>query len=945
MFDLLPLGFSTPAVLLAAAALPALWLLLRVTPPQPRRIDFPPLKLILDLVPRQEAPARTPWWLLLLRLVIAGLIIVAMAGPVWNRGSDAASGGGPLVLLIDNGWAAAGDWNDRVAAAQDLIRGAARADRPVVIVPTSEVNPDLPVSDAGGALERFRALAPTPHTPDRLAQVLPLRRLLGREPSAEIVWISDGVNVDGNAAFPDALAELAKGHTVTVLAGPAARPLALSGLENGAAGLGVRVIRAAANGRDGGTVRASDRRGLTLGEAAFAFPPGATQTQAMLGLPVDLRNEIARVDVTDERTAGAVALVDESSRRRRVGLVAGGTADTAQPLLSPTYFVTRAMAPFADMREPKMGPVEAIGTLLDEKTPMLVLADTGTLPPELRDRLNAFVNEGGLLLRFAGPRLAAATNDDLVPVKLRRGGRALGGALSWETPRTLAPFERGSPFFGIALPKDVSVSRQLLAEPDADLAAKTWAALADGTPIVTAERRGQGLLALIHVTADTTWSNLPLSGLFVEMLRRITALAGAGDGQGRAKAAGAQAVAAPLRTLDGFGVFGNPPATARPVRVDAAPVASADHPPGFYGAPDSPLAVNTLAPDAVLSPVDFAPLGARIEPLVREAPTDLRPWLIAAALALFALDGVAMLWLGGRLGFARRRAAAAALLVGASLGIAALLPPPALAQEAPAGPRAAAPRPQTPVSPKEMDAALSTRFAYVVTGDAGVDETSRAGLAGLGSFLAARTALDPAEPVAIDPAVDELAVYPIIYWPIVAGRPAPGAAAIRKLDDFMKSGGTVIFDTRDALASRPGSPPTPENRILRQILAGVTAPALEPVPRDHVVTKAFYLIDGFPGRYAEGQTWIEAIPREGPDADRPALAGDGVSPLIITSNDLAAAWATGRRGEPLYPLVPGSPRQREMAFRAGVNLVMYALTGNYKADQVHVPALLERLGQ
>jgi hypothetical protein len=952
MLDFLPLGFSTPAVLLAAAALPALWLLLRVTPPQPRRIDFPPLKLILDLVPRQESPARTPWWLLLLRLTIAALVILAMAGPVWNRGKDAAEGSGPLVLLIDNGWASAGDWADRVAAAQDLIRGAGRANRPVAVVPTGESNPDLSLADSGGALDRLRALAPTPHTPDRLAQILPLQRLLQREPSAEIIWISDGVRVDQNAAFPEALAKLMNGKPVTVLTGPAPRAVALAGLENGAAGLGVRVIRAAPNGRDTGVIRASDKRGLALGEVAYAFPEGATETQAQLALPIDLRNEIARIDVAEERTAGAVALVDESSRRRRVGLVSGGTVDTAQPLLSPTYFVSRAMTPFADVREPKMGPVEAIGTLIDEKTPMLVLADTGALPPDLRERLNAYVNEGGLLLRFAGPRLAAAANDDLVPVKLRRGGRALGGALSWETPRSLAPFDRSSPFFGITLPKDVSVTRQLLAEPDAELASKTWAALADGTPIVTAERRGQGLVVLVHVTADTTWSNLPLSGLFVEMLRRITALAGAGDGQGRAKASGSQAVVAPLRTLDGFGVFGNPPATARPIRVDAMPVASADHPPGFYGTPDSPLAVNTLAPDAVLTPLDFAPLGARVEPLVREAPVDLRPWLIAAALALFALDSLAMLWLSGRLGFARRRAAAASLLLAAGLGLGFALTQPggAMAQTQAAPPPAAterppAQRPQTPISPKELDAALSTRFAYVVTGDAGVDETSRAGLAGLGTFLSARTALDPAEPAAVDPAVDELSVYPIIYWPIVAGRPVPSEAAIRKLDDFMKSGGTVVFDTRDALNSRPGSPPTPETKMLRQILAGIAVPALEPVPRDHVVTKAFYLIDNFPGRYAEGQTWIEAIPREGPDAERPARAGDGVSPLIITSNDLAAAWATGRRGEPLYPLVPGGTRQREMAFRAGVNIVMYALTGNYKADQVHVPALLERLGQ
>ena len=149
MFEALPFGFSTPAVLLAMAALPALWLLLRVTPPQPQRIDFPPLKLILDLIPRQETPARTPWWLLLLRLIVAGLVILAMAGPVWNPAKDTAAGKGALVIIVDNGWAAAPDWQQRITAAEDLVRGAARAGRPVAIVAPGESAPEVQMADAG----------------------------------------------------------------------------------------------------------------------------------------------------------------------------------------------------------------------------------------------------------------------------------------------------------------------------------------------------------------------------------------------------------------------------------------------------------------------------------------------------------------------------------------------------------------------------------------------------------------------------------------------------------------------------------------------------------------------------------------------------------------------------------------------------------------------------
>jgi hypothetical protein len=244
-----------------------------------------------------------------------------------------------------------------------------------------------------------------------------------------------------------------------------------------------------------------------------------------------------------------------------------------------------------------------------------------------------------------------------------------------------------------------------------------------------------------------------------------------------------------------------------------------------------------------------------------------------------------------------------------------------------------------------MDAALSTRLAYIVTGDASVDETSRLGLTALTRVLASRTSAELAEPVALDPARDELAFYPLIYWPIVAGLPQPKPEARTRIAAFMKNGGTMVFDTRDALTARRGGPPTAETLWLRALLEGIDVPELEPVPHDHVLTKTFYLLDRIVGRTAIGQTWIEALPPPNSDdrVQRPARAGDSVSPIIIASDDLAAAWAEDVDRRPLYPLIPGGARQRELALRSGINLVMYTLTGNYKADQVHAKDILERL--
>src|SRR4029077_1802636 len=203
--------------------------------------------------------------------------------------------------------------------------------------------------------------------------------------------------------------------------------------------------------------------------------------------------------------------------------------DAPQPLLSPLYYVQRPLSPYAEIITPAEGNVstsvhELIG---QQKVSTIVLADIGKLVPGTQEELGAWLKAGGVLVRFAGPRLEQG-GDELLPVPLRRGGRSLGGSLSWSPPQPLAPFDEKSPFRGLGVPDDVKVNRQVLADPTAASDAEVWATLADGTPLVTAAKEGQGYIVLFHVTANSDWSNLPLSGLFVEMLRRVVTL---GPGQ------------------------------------------------------------------------------------------------------------------------------------------------------------------------------------------------------------------------------------------------------------------------------------------------------------------------------------------------------------------------------------------------------------------------------
>ncbi|MBD8876048.1 DUF4159 domain-containing protein [Roseibium polysiphoniae] len=940
MAGFLPLAFATPWLLGALLLLPAIWWLLRLTPPRPQEIDFPPTRLLLDIDKHEETPQRSPWWLTLLRLTLAALLILALAGPIWRPAEEVASGEGTMWMLMDNGWTSARDWTTQVETAERLLSLAEAAGQPVLFAATAD-GPGQPLTptDATTALERLRALEPRAWPSKRSELTTALRKSASAVRPGAVVWLSDGTQSSEGASFQTDLANIAGGAPVTIYSG-IETPFALKAISNDADALTVSVLRHPDSDRNAVTVRALDLRGLMLGQTDVSFDTDSHLAEARFEMPSELRNDIARVEVVGENAAGAVQLVDDSWRRRSVGLLSGQSGDLAQPLLSPLYYLQRALGPFSDIRLSRNGDLGvAVPELLDQGLSVLVLADVGRLPDSAVAALSDWIEGGGMLVRFAGPRTAGGT-DELIPVTLRAGDRSLGGSLSWKQPQKLADFSASSPFAGLKVPPEVTVNRQVLADPTADLPDRTWAMLEDGTPLVTADRLGRGTIVLFHVTADSAWSNLPLSGIFLDMLRRILAVSNTAEPatQGTDAETGAitQSILPPLRLLDGYGRFGSPAADVPPMTDLAFREASAGRksPPGLYGNDDGFRALNLMRPDDELEQLDFSPLEdiATLQPYPTNDTLDLRAAFFALAFGLLILDAIAVILLAGGLSRLRMRqvtAGAAVILILGSV----LHAPDAKAQSNSDDLRA-------------LEASQETHLAYVLTGTPDVDDTSAAGLFGLSQFLAERTALEPGAPMGVDIARDELAFFSLLYWPIEPTADKPDDRTMARIDTFMRNGGTILFDTRDHIsAATTGFGTTPATLKLREILEDLDIPPLEPVPIDHVLTKAFYILDTFPGRYATSPLWVESLEQRVATSERPVRAGDGVSPVMITANDFAAAWAIDSTGSFLFPTIPDDPVQRDYAFRAGVNMVMYSLTGNYKADQVHIPALLERLGQ
>ena len=893
MLTLGPLAFALPWAFAGFLALPILWWLLRLAPPAPVRIVFPPVRLLFGLSERDETAAKTPWWLMVLRILLVTAVILGAARPLLYPHPGAA-GAGPLVVVVDDGWAAAANWPLLQKALSELIGAAQRNGRTVVLTPTApaaQPTPPPALQSAVQAGEVAVALRPKSWPTYRAAAVAALvdAAAAGGWPAGEVVWLTDGVaeperaggtagTAEADRAFAALVARLAPLGPLTVYRPALDKlPHLLARSADGEAPLDVTLSRPSAGPPVTLNLRLVADDGQVLAREPVTFTEAATTARTRPILPAEWLNRLGRLDIESEATAASVLLVDDGWKRRPVGLVTDLPAAGERPLIGTFFYVDQALAPVAEVRRGR------IADLLGRDLAVLVLADVGSLDAASEASVRAWVEAGGVLLRFAGPSLLKATNraDPLLPVVLRPSDRNLGGALSWGATGRLATFPGTGPFAGLSAPSDVEIRRQVLAEPGLDLADRTWAALEDGTPLITGARSGQGWVVLVHTTANAEWSNLPLSGVFVQLLEQIVGL-----GRGASVAAADGPPLRPLATLDGFGVLGSPPAGATAIAAVDLPTTrvSAKHPPGYYGNDHGRRALDLSAGLGPLRALGTLPDGVTEAGYGTGSERDLRPWLWGLALFLALADLAASLAMRGLV----------RLRPGLAAGLAAM----------------------TIVGGGVL--ARGNRQVQIPHGN-------EAGLAGLAAILNRRTAADLGPPVGVDPAHDELVFYPLLYWPLTSGSGVASPAAARRIVTYLRTGGTILFDTRGAAGGDLGN-------IARQL----DLPPLVPVGDDHVLKRAYYLLDDLPGRWTGRPVWVE------PASD---TVNDGVSSVIAGSADWAGAWAIDGNRRPLLPVVPGGERQREMAYRFGVNLVMYVLTGNYKADQVHLPTILERLGK
>lgn len=918
--------FLSPILLFALLLLPIIFLFLKAIPPLPREQPFPPINLLRKLQSNLKETSKTPWWLLLLRVLAVSLFILGLAQPVFttkHTTSDKSSD--PILLIIDNGWASGAQWQFLSSQALQIVKQASQNQQEIDLLLTApdeqNTQPHLQSHiQASSLYVHFDSIRSFPWPVDRQKSSTILEQInQEKHRYKQIYYLSDGVKSDYDKNFAAALQSIGPVNEIRMInPSDAGSVVVLRPPTIHADNINISYeILPTAKTRHL-ILQARNLKGNILTSVAVTVPANANRGDIKFSLPIQIRNKIDYFQFAQIRGAGNVFFLDKMNRQHLVGLIQS-TDNANTPFIGSLFYIRNALLTHNLVRD---GSVE---NLLSSDLSVLIATDGSLINPIIQHKVADWVKNGGMLIRFAGPLLAASNMQenqqqiasDLLPLPLLTGSRELGGTMTWEKPQSLSPFPSDSPLNGLTVPKDVQINRQLLAKPVADLNHYCWARLEDGTPLITHRTLGLGQIVFFHISSTPDWSSLPLSGLFVSILDRLV------DASEGIKAMPINTNLPPLNVLNGEGSLETPISSTQGVHSQhlSETLITPNHPPGLYGSYYAYQALNLGNKLPTLLTQD--PIG-KIQNLSGNiARFSLGAILIVISLLLILLDTILSLFLQGRLkkSFGIRLVVIFIIFNSIASVHAQEIPP----THSPA-------------------AALQTRLAYIKTGHETIDIVSKQGLEGLSQYVNARTTVRLSSPEGIDPTKDNLAFYPIIYWPITADIEFD-AKRSEILNNYMAHGGILLLDTQGHDQNTNTQPLHPEHfsgeaqgtaKALKRATQALNIPALTILNDQNLLSHTFYIIHEFPGRYNAMPVWIS----QGGD-----LTNDGISSIIIGENDWAHAWAVRNNEEPLYAVIPGGEDQRRIAFRFGTNLVIYALTGSYKADQIHVSTILKRIGQ
>ena len=879
------LGFLYPSLLWGLLLLPALYLLIRLLPPRPQTVTFPALDLLKNLTKRLPPPRTPPWWLMLLRMLAIAFFIVAMAHPLLKQ-DTANLNQSPMIVFVDNGWAAAQNWTPIKNRLRLILAHAQAENTPVYIQGTADpfLAEKLNFISAQKALEALPKLQlrPWPTTPTHVAKAL--ADATEKNTTYQPIWLSAGIIAPSER---DAFIATAEGLGRLRVFLPERKNLPLSILKATPqqGGFAVQLYRPHISGEQDVSVTLQDMKGAFITRQSGQFKNNDSKADVTLTLPKQLQTP-GYFSIDGQQHLGSWFGVTNIAGLPKIGVVGGEGSDF--PLLNGFFYIEKALGP-------TLVPDKLDVTTTGQGYDVLFVVDQPTNP----EALSQWAEAGGVLVSFADTWLQENTaTTPLLPVSLRAFPRTLEGAFSWTGALGLKGIMPNTPLTALTqtpLPEDVRIKKQFLPKADAAVSGKTWLSLEDDTPLVSGDRHGAGWRVLFHVPAVATWSNLPASGFFVQLLETLSALSVAN----MAEEANFNFPLPAYKVLTAQTHL-TAPRQGEVLTKQGQPV-SQKAPPGIYGSRQTPYIHQLPEKErkkAQIRPGDLRGLVATLYGAEEQQKSFTVP-LLLLALMLMVVDSLLRLNLIHKKLLAKAARAVPLAMLGFAFFVA---PPNALAEPLPEG-------------------AHEVQLAFFESGNTAVNTISMRGLTSLGQILATRTTVTPAPPQKLNPATDELGFYPVIFWPVTSNLAGINKQAAENIRLYVENGGLLVIDgLTDAGHAR---------QAVQAITNKILPFPLKALDDEHVLNRSYYLLKNqTPGRQT-GTLWLAQNHR--------------LSRIIVGAHDWLGAWAHHEDGEPLRPIPGGGNGQRAKSVQFGINVVMYALLGDYKADQTHVDTLLKRM--
>ncbi len=910
------LQFLSPFMLGFLLLLPALWWLLKIIPPKPKHVKFAGTFLLKDIKEKDHEKRSMPLWLLLLRMAIITLFIIAFAGPFYNNQEQTDKASAPIsIIIIDNGWSAAQNWSAIKSDLTSLSKKRALENEETLYLLTTtkasnqalEPKPLNGLNDIAGTIE---TLSVNPWQNTFIHVQKQMNSLTKRHADFNLYYMDDGYLGEQEIDFLNAQDNLnfytVKDATALIMIDKNTNeaPSIYNALNSDDVfrDASHRLVKSRNDAIDQGTILLNTRANTNI-PSPFEFAEDETRHPIKTGeLPEDIADQVKALSIQGQNHLGGSYHFTQDSAPKTIGLLGNDLGDK-RDFLNGYFYIDKALSPFHTII---YGDVNA----LTDKADVIIMTDTDLLTENTVPLLESFMTKGGIVIRFADDDLADGKFKELSPVTLRTTNRQLGSSFSWETPQKISHYNEETIFNTLPLSQDITITRQLLAEPSLALQNKSWAFLEDGTPIITATEKENGWLFLYHSNLDPAWSNLALSGVFQEQLKKIVTLSYRNN---KTSTAQNNKYFYVTKRYTGFGELQDPKGyEARITTENTINKLSDTIPPGVYSngfetrilqLSDSiksppPVTDNTLSDIKSTESVEYYG-GLNF--------ITYKHLLMILALLFITIEAF---WYCG---FFKRLKAISVVVVMLFVGFTFHTTEAHASQ-----------------GKKDSPAYLSSHavLAYVITGDATIDRLSKFGLEALVRETKRRTIADVEAVKGINIERDVLNFYPFIYWPLTNTQQPVSKETAAKINNYVSRGGTIFFDTRDGYAGE-----TAINSSLQSVISNLPIPTLNKLSDDHVLKRSFYIIKETPGLYDRKTIWY--VPTQSTD-------NDGVTPYVIGGNDWASIWATDPAGRPMTQL-KNKAYQRELAYRFGVNMVLYALTGNYKDDQIHIPFILERL--